>query len=797
MIQDQLLWEEHCLERGRQAYFNLQDKTREKGNELTDSSNYILKDRLREVAVAIKTDCTNGARGKNASYNKLVRQIAGEDEDYLKVGYIALKIIISQISRGKRVRISPLVARIGSNLEAELKCAMFEAEYPAYFNVVMNSLKEQGVSSGVHVQKVMMKKFNDFDLNWNNWTTPMKVHVGVRVFRNVLACFDDLFYTKKTMAQGKTVYTLETTPAFDDWIKEFERERSLLYPLRLPLKIPPVPWEHNMRGGYYTPRLALPFVKTKGKDAKAFVREHDPRQHRLAVNKMQRTAWQINDDVLKVQEAVFKLNLKIGIPSTQPVEKTPFPEHLADIAKDDYTQAQKEEISAWKAVAKRQYHDDLARKGQVIGFRQAHLLALELRDWDKLYFAYNCDFRGRIYCATSSLSPQGSDAAKGLLRFAKPVRLGREGLKWLAIQGANVFGEDKLPYEGRVQWVHDNEPLIRAIIEDPISNRQWGDADKPYQFLAFCFEWARCDYGRNPNAEGHLAVGLDGSCNGLQHFSAMLRDEVGAKATNLMDCDKPEDIYGEVAKVTTDKLQVLADNGCALAQIWLQVGITRKCAKRPVMTLPYGATQQSARTYIFEYVLDNWSAFNMDETEQWNMAKYLTPILWSAIGEVVIAARAAMAWLQKNVGKDYCKWKTILGFPVYQHYKIENIVHVQTFLEGNVRLRVPDMDIGQPYIAGQRNGVAPNFIHAIDSSHMVLTINAIDLHSYAMIHDDFGTHAGNTEVLFRTIRRTFLHMYSKTDPLRHWAKQLDVSTIGLPRGTYNIEDITNAKYFFG
>lgn len=796
-MQDQLLWEQECLRRGKQRYFDLQDKTREKGNELTDATSFILKDRLELVGMFLKDDCKKGARGRNATYNKLVRQLAGDEEDYLKVGYIGLKYLLAKVGEGKKVGVSKFVSKLGSKLETELKCQMFEAEYPAYFNTVMQSFDEQGVTSSTHMQKALMKKFNDFDLEWHDWTTQMKVHVGTRVLRNILKGMDDLIFTQKFLSRGKTDFFIDTTVAFDEWIAEFEKERGLLLPMYLPLKTQPVPWDDNERGGYYTPRMTIPFIKVRGKRAAEFVRQHNPIQHKRAINKMQRTAWQVNRKVLEVQAEVFRRNLGIGIPSKESGEMTPFPEHLALVAKEDLRECDKEEITAWKMLRKAQFDRERQRKGQVIGFRQGHLLAQELAEWDEFYFAYNCDFRGRIYCATSGLSPQGSDSAKGLLRFAKGVRLGHNGIKWLAIQGANVFGEDKLPYEGRVQWVKDNEPLIRAIVEDPISNSQWSEADKPYQFLAFCFEWAESDYGRNPNAVGHLPVGLDGSCNGLQHFSAMLRDEVGAEATNLIDCDKPNDIYGEVADVTTKKLQLLADDGEAFAKIWLQVGITRKCAKRPVMTLPYGATQQSARQYILEYVEDNWAAFNLDDIHKWEMAKYLTPILWSAIGEVVIAARAAMDWLQRNTGTGYCAWKTIIGFPVYQHYMKDNLVVVETHLEGRVQLRVPDADVSVPYAAGQRNGVAPNFVHSIDSTHMVLTINSIDLHSYAMIHDDFGTHAGNTEQLFKAIRKAFRYMYSRTDPLKHWAEQVGADSSELRRGAYNIEDITNARFFFG
>lgn len=796
-MKDQLEWEEECLNRGREAYYLRQDKTRESGTGLTDACSFVLRDRLQEIGRILQDTCKRGARGTNASYNKLVRQLAGDEEDYMKVGYIGLQYLLTYLARGKKTKVAKFVSVLGTKLEAELKCKMFEAEYPAYFHTVMRSLDEQGVTSSIHKQKTMMKKFNDFDMQWNDWTTQMKVHVGTRVLRSMLKAMDDLMFLQKLLVQTKTDFFIDTTDAFDDWVTEFEKERGVLFPQFLPMKTPPIPWESNDSGAYYSFAMKLPFIKSRGKRAKEFIAEHTPIQHYRAVNKMQRTEWQVNEDVLKVQETIFRQNLRVGMPSSKPIEMTPFPEHLADLEKACLTEPQKEEITNWKQLRKRQYDDERKRKGKVISFRQSHLLAQELRTWDKFYFAYNCDFRGRIYCATSGLSPQGSDDAKGLLRFAKGVRLGREGVKWLAVQGANTFGEDKLSYEDRVVWIQNNEQLIRSIVEDPISNRQWGDADKPYQFLAFCYEWARSDFGRNHDTIGHLAVGLDGSCNGLQHFSAMLRDEVGAKATNLTAGDKPEDIYGDVAQVTTDKLKVLAENGDALAQIWLQVGITRKCAKRPVMTLPYGATMQSARSYIFEYVIDNWAEFNMEEKEQWNMAKYLTPILWESIGEVVIAARAAMAWLKKNVGTGFCKWKTILGFPVYQHYLIENVLQIRTHLEGSVRLYVPDMNGGVAYKAGQRSGIAPNFVHSVDSSHMVLTINAVDLHSYAMIHDDFGTHAGNTHHLFKAIRRAFRHMYVNTDPIRHWADQQGVSTAGLPRGNYDIEDIKNADYFFG
>jgi DNA-directed RNA polymerase len=276
----------------------------------------------------------------------------------------------------------------------------------------------------------------------------------------------------------------------------------------------------------------------------------------------------------------------------------------------------------------------------------------------------------------------------------------------------------------------------------------------------------------------------------------MLRDNVGAAATNLINSATPQDIYQEVANLCQENIKHIDDPHAAK---WTEVGITRKTAKRPVMTLPYGAKQKSARAAIFEWATDNWSLFKLDEKHAWDYSKWLTPHLWDAIGGTVVAAREAMDWLQKNVGTGYCNWLTPIGFPVYQYYKEVPVTRVQTRLCGIYEVWLNDYDCyGDPKLTQQRSGIAPNFVHSIDSTHMVMTINMTDFSSYAMIHDDFGTHAGNTEQLFSTIRNSFHKLYTKHDPLLEWAEQVGVATETIPeKGDYDIDDINKATYFFG
>ena len=800
-IAEQIKWERECVARGTERYYANQGRLRDTGqSDQTDVGSYLLKKRLQEVADRLRSMAYDNTAGRGNKYNKLLKQVA-VDEDYMKVAYIGLRIVLeSQVDKRKNNVVNVCI-NIGTRLESELKCQLFEAQHPAYYGTVLKSFKEQNITDFTHMHKVMNVKFNEFNLKWNLWSQLYKTHVGQRVLTAILEVFDDVLFMSLRRKGRKTVYKIDTTDAFDAWSKEFEKERGLMSPFLLPLKIPPNDWVNTKTNtAYYTHSIntQVPLIKSHHGESKKFVEQHNPIQHIDAVNKLQRVPWKINKQVFKVQREVYEKNLSIGMPSNEKITPADFPEHLRDVEKDTYTDAQKDEVTLWKERAKAAYGREQKRKGQVLSYIRSSKLALELSEWDEFYFAYTCDFRGRIYCATTGLSPQGADTAKGLLCFAKDVVLGKDGIKWLAIQGANTYGEDKCSYSDRVLWIRNNEDNIRRTVEDPITNREfWGGADKPYQFLAFCFEWANCGYGTRPEATSKIPVGLDGSCNGLQHFSAMLRDEIGAQATNLSASEIPSDIYQQVADVTSSKLQAMDDPRAA---IWLRVGIDRKCAKRPVMTLPYGATQQSARQYIMEYVIENWIKFDLDEKHQFDLATFLTPILWKSIGEVVVAARGAMNWLQKNSVAEFMKWLTPIGFPVYQYYQKTNSVEVRTQLNGGCRIWIQNFDgeDATPSKIGQRNGIAPNFVHSIDATHMVMTINLMDDECLAMIHDDYGTHAGHTQKLFDNIRTAFHTLYTTHNPILDWAEQVGANIESIPPiGNYSIDEIVTADYFFG
>lgn len=63
----------------------------------------------------------------------------------------------------------------------------------------------------------------------------------------------------------------------------------------------------------------------------------------------------------------------------------------------------------------------------------------------------------------------------------------------------------------------------------------WMEAEDPFQFLGACFELRKALRApRHEEYASHLPVHQDGSCNGLQHYAALARDEQGGIAVNLV-----------------------------------------------------------------------------------------------------------------------------------------------------------------------------------------------------------------------------------------------------------------------
>ena len=159
---------------------------------------------------------------------------------------------------------------------------------------------------------------------------------------------------------------------------------------------------------------------------------------------------------------------------------------------------------------------------------------------------YNCDKRGRVF-AVQHLNYGREDHVRALFKFARGPQLDRNDLDWLAIHCANCEGsQDKEPWDKRIEWADDNRETIQKIAADPVGTFDlWRDADKPFAYVAACRELAGA--WRDPtNFKTHLPIGFDGSANGIQHLALLCRDADAARRVNLIETDRPQDLYGDV-----------------------------------------------------------------------------------------------------------------------------------------------------------------------------------------------------------------------------------------------------------
>lgn len=803
-IEAQLELEKKMVDRGVETYLRNQRKAEEKGrgSEL-DYSRRLMKEYIGDMVEHLKAYTLKTGAGSGGAARYHLRNVSPE-----KAMFIALRGLFNSFTSDKPL--VNLAVGIGRMIEDEIRFTRFKETHAEYYNTIIEDFKRKKSENYRYKRRVLVHSANTKDDGWLAWSVAERAQVGTRLLDIILEHSDLITKEAKTY-KGKTEITLVPSDEALKWITEYEEVAAIMHADRAPCIVEPDDWTELDQGGYYSPQLRSHtlMVKTSGRRQEKLLRTLDMTPFMDALNHIQKTSWTVNKEVLDVVKTVWAKNLGVGMPGTDKLVPTPSP--VKDIKFEQMSDQQKDAFMEWKMEAAEIYTKEKERVGKSFQISRILRMANEYATYSQFWYVWTADFRGRLYSATAGFSPQGPDIAKGLLKFYQGKPLGATGLYWLKVHGANRYGYDKDTYEGRVQWVDDRHDQFIAAANDPISNREvWAGADKPFQFLAFLFEYkAVHDLGAlGIPAEqyvSHLPIGLDGSCNGLQNLSACLRDDVGGRATNLVPSDRPADIYSDVAKVCSTKIRLNSTLWSEYLDACMGGVLSRSMAKRPVMTLPYGATPNSCTKYIFLEILETNSKFF---EANFKAACTLTPLLWQSIGEVVVAAREAMDWLQKAsrvMSKENAPivWTTPDGFPVIQDSRKIEIKRVACQLAGLYTMRVGHKT-NQIDGNKQKSGISPNFVHSLDATHLrktVLKAKEMGIDNLAVIHDDFGTHAGDTAKLHVAIREAFISLYTEHDPLADFKRQQEATGRVLPelpkRGTLDIEQVRHSEYFFG
>jgi len=761
----------------------------------------LMKRTVDHLTAAIKEEHAKAAPvGRSQLALPLIKQVAPE-----VAAFIATKTVVDTISQ--RLKLQGIQIKIGQRIEDELKFSAFEDQHPEAYAQVARKAAKSGDYRYKHRIMTHAMTLTE-NIQWDAWSVITKMHVGAKLLDLLIESTGIVHAYRDLSGGGKnTPYYLRASEETLQALRTADAHSELLQPWLMPMIEPPKPWTSPFNGGYRSQILTL--VKTNNKDWLEQLMWREMPVVYDGINKLQRTPWKINRDVLEVASTLWEAGSQIaGLPMQ---EDWPLPPKPEDIDDDPTVR------SLWKYEAKL-VHDRNARRQSHTAEAAFTLALAEQFKENTIWFPHTLDWRGRAYPAPAYLQPQGGDLAKGLLSFADSLPLASESAaRWLAIHGANVWGNDKVSLDERVDWVRGAESWIRRVSEDPLTELAWTEADKPWCFLAFCLDWAGyLDEGLSHRS--NLPVAMDGTCNGLQHLSAAIRDEAGGRAVNLTPTATPQDLYSEVAVRLTQKLgdvtqDVSVPPGMVLAaEKWRASGeVNRQLVKRQCMTLPYGATQRGMQNMLMEEMAKRQDNHGDPIFEDpFGMILFLNRQIWDSIQDSVPGALAAMRYIQgisaaSSADKLPMMWDTPSGFPVFQRYVEEKTHRIRTQIAGTVvrlSIKSPTNNLNA---RKQRAGSSPNWVHSMDAAHLMLSIHKCPASmSFAMVHDSYGTHAADADYLARTLRETFVDIYT-TDQLQALGDQhLPLLSDRAKRkleplpvyGELDIQEVINAEYFF-
>jgi DNA-directed RNA polymerase len=783
---------------------------------------HIIKNYLMPFTQGIQSfldDANSGRAGPKSIASKLLAEI-----DPALCAFLVLKSVFNKVCiyfDNKPCSLTSLAIYAGGLIHDEIRLREFDAEHHKWSQRIHADFDKRELPRYKR-EEYMQKVFAKANLEWSVWSKSDMLHVGIallNVFRDVTGDIEI-----QTTGSGKAKRDVVLPSAgLTDAVSKNAAHCEALFTTYLPTVIPPRDWtvETLNVGGYHSHHVSpYPLVKGSKKEYRELLKElveaGELDRVLKAVNALQLSRWQVNTRVLDAIEYVYDKNIPCGkLPRANNRKPDPAPRALEGLEPDHPA------VKEYRAYCFMIHEHNRRVVGKRVMAARSFAIARKMSKYEAIYFPHDLDSRGRAYAKPSGLNPQGPDYVKGLLQFATRKPLTRTGVKWLAIHGANCWGADKLPLHERANWGRDHLDLARRVASDPRHNLEWTKADNPCQFLAWCFEWADAHEGNPEEYPSAIHPDLDATCSGLQHFSAMLRDEVGGFHVNMVPCDTRQDVYGAVAKVAVTLMEedLNGTDLAGLAQAWIDFGVDRSITKRPVMVKPYSGTRSSCGQYVVEAVdekLSDGVAMPWAKDEMWTFKMYGADKVWKAIPHVVIAADGAMKWLMsmsRLVGKSQpaqrrIEWKTPLGFPVHQ-YKFDTASRrVKTFFDGKIlKPRITeDLDTLDP--RQMASSVPPSFVHSLDGCHLQATVSkAVDLGmtDFAAVHDSFGVHACDVEQFSQVIREAFVEMYETHDVLSEFYETAEplisddlkeeIPPIP-PMGNLDLKGILSNQFFF-
>ncbi|MCT4535785.1 DNA-directed RNA polymerase [Halodesulfovibrio sp.] len=842
--EEQLLNEELAVEEGILKYREDRRKAEESGtiDELPPEQRVIQNAmKVMEKGMARFYQHIVRERGNSPKVGRWFREITQlvTMVSEVEVGYIVSRYLISNLE--KPVNLTHLAIELSKELASYARFKAFQNQYEHLFKSLNKSMKRATPAHKARAYSVVMKnKIKEGEFNIEvPWDVDERARLAMGIFL-IEAFIQNTGYAERVRLPSKSMsrnsvkhnhdcYTLVASPELKSFLERGHKACALRYAKALPMLCPPADWETGelYSGGslgnvisrtrrMISSRHRVVLDKAMGADM--------PEVYN-AVNALQRTPLRVNKKIFTVLAHLAKMGGGVAeLPDFNSELNLPHrPWELAGMEYKDWKDSLDEEtfkniMTEYKTAAVKAHSEWASNTGRRLALTQTLSIADRYKDRTSLWLGWYLDWRGRMYSNSNGLNVQGSDYGKALLEFAIGKPVGERGIWHLKRTAAALMGYDKgLTMEQQVAWTDENMKEILNCAREPFDNKFWHEADEPFKFLAVCFEL------EGVHEEGvkfltRFPIPNDGSCNAYQHYAALNRDTTTAHMVNLVDSDVPEDIYLRVKDATDEFIEeTLASNEVdgdtkMFAKFWYGK-VDRKLCKPATMTKSYGVTAFGMVDQIYEEAVGRHNFFPEEMTPKEMLAhcRWLAKAIDGSICKRIPAATETMEYLQTlcklavSHGAETIEWTTPTGFKVTQRYSKSRQKRFTSHVGKEIQVYYRE-DTAKTDANGMKNALAPCFVHSLDASHMVKTINACladGIESFAMIHDSYATHACDTDALNHHIRDTFVEMYSGNfleDFLKQLLQQVDIPVEDLPekpaRGSFDLALVRTAAWFF-
>jgi len=520
---------------------------------------------------------------------------------------------------------------------------------------------------------------------------------------------------------------------------------------RQPMLVPPRPWTGLEGGGHLGNRRPLVVRAPHLKDS-------DLCSQLAVVNQLQRQQITVDPWMVALQRQAWEQDIPgLFLVKRQPLALPPRPTELVG----------KAAMREWHQLME-EAGDDRRRNLALRVRIQRSLGALKELTEGPCWFAYELDWRGRIYTANREATHQGPDWEKACIQLpGRPA--GEDGFEWLLRAAAGHWGI-RGTWEERLQWGRDNLDLLTAAAADPLEQTGlWRDAKDPWQFLQLCR--GVLDWLQDPRRPIGCPVRLDQHASGMAILAALTRDAKLAAATRMIG-DGPVDLYGLMAERTAAALQRDLETGpphCQhMAAKWLELGVDRSSLKGPTMTRVYGAGYWSCAEGLMNRLEEQRPGLAPARYQQELVrpSQYLASIIGGVLKEELASCQAVRAWLREvsyRVVKTQQEviWTSPTGMPVVLGREMEQRRRVPTAVSGSRRWARTKATTGELSALATARGITANLIHSFDAAFCQRIVSTAGEQGIDLLtnHDCFGAVPANAAALHRMLHEELASLY--------------------------------------